>query len=320
MPRILIGLVAATLLAAQETTIRTTVPLVVAPVIVTDVQGEYVNGLSESDFRLYDNDAPQKIQVDVSYFPISLVIAVQSSEIAGTALAKAQKIGSMIAPLIIGDRGEAALLTYDDSVRLEQPFTADPDTLTKAVRKLKVSGVGSHMTDAVAEAVRMLAERRPANRSRVLILIGETKDRGSKTKLEDAVTLAQHNNVVIYPVTYSAFFTPFAARAADLPQPSSAGLDLLAIFREISRLAKVNAGEALSKYTGGSHLSFLKQKSLEQAVARIGEELHSEYLISFSPAAGPSEEFHQIRVEVSSRPELITRTRPGYWPVVNRLN
>jgi Ca-activated chloride channel family protein len=307
----------APLLAAQETTIRTTVPLVVAPTIVTDAQGNYVNGLAEPDFLLYDNGVPQKIQVDVSFIPISLVLAVQSSQAAAAALAKIRHIGSMIEPLIIGARGEAAILAYDDEVRVVQNFTADADALTKAVHKIGLGGADSRMIDATNEAVHLLAERRPPNRHRVLILVGEAKDRGSKGKLEDAVTLAQRENVVIYPVTYSAYLTPFTARAGTLPPPSGGGIDLKAIFSEILRLGKSSSAEAFSKYTGGSHLSFLKQKSLEQVVTRIGEELHSEYLLSFSPPIATAEEFHQIRVEVRDRPELRTRTRPGYWPAAS---
>ena len=152
MRRTATGLVVLALFA-QDSSIRTTVRLVVAPTVVTDAHGEYVNGLSESDFLLYDNDVSQKIHLDVSYFPISLVVAVQSSKVAAAALAKVQKIGSMIAPLIIGARGETAVLTYDDEVRLEQAFTADPDLLTNALRKLQVRGFESHMIDAVGEAV-----------------------------------------------------------------------------------------------------------------------------------------------------------------------
>ena len=41
--------------------------------------------------------------------PIALVVAVQSSGISAAALAKVQKIGAMIQPLITGDRGRASL-------------------------------------------------------------------------------------------------------------------------------------------------------------------------------------------------------------------
>lgn len=317
MPRLahlLVGL-SAPLLLPQEPAFRTTVPLVIAPTTVTDRAGRYVDGLSAKDFLLYDNRRPQSLHLDVAFVPISLVVAVQSSAISAPALQKCRKIGSMIEPLIIGERGEAAVLAFDSRLRMVQPFTSDPHVLTKALKQIQPGDSGSRMIDAVAHSVRLLAGR-PPNRRRVVLLLSEAKDRSSETKLEDAVSLAQHRNVTIYPVTYSAFFTAFTTRPEAGPPPSNGGLNLLAIFIELARLASTNTAEAFSKYTGGRRLSFLKQRSLEQAVSSIGEELHSQYLLSYTP---PRDEpgFHEIEVRIWGRTDLIVRTRPGYWPVAN---
>ncbi len=63
----------------EQTVIRTTVQYVTTPVWVFDRDGDYVNGLQPSQFRLFDNDKEQQIQVDVSFTPISLVICVQAN-------------------------------------------------------------------------------------------------------------------------------------------------------------------------------------------------------------------------------------------------
>jgi hypothetical protein len=70
----------------------------------------------------------------------------------------------------------------------------------------------------------------------------------------------------------------------------------------------------LTKYTGGKEYSFVRQEALEQAIADIGEEIHSQYLISYNPNKEVRLEggLHKIRVEVD-RPGLKVRTRPGYW-------
>ena len=272
-------------LLAQETTIRTTVSLVVAPATVTGRQGKYVDGLTADDFLLYDSGQPRKINVDVTWVPISLVIAVQSSSISAAALDKIHKIGSMIEPLIIGERGEAAVVAFDQNVKILQDFTSDPHNLSGALKKIESGDSGSRMIDAVVKSVRLLS-RRPPNHRRVILLIGETRDRSSETRLVDAVSLAQQENVMIYPLSYSAYLTPFTARAGTLPAAGGpGGVNLLAIFTEIARMGKENAAEAFSKYTGGRHLSFLEQRGLEQAVSRIGEELHSQYFLSFTPPA-----------------------------------
>ena len=46
--------------AAQESTFRTTVPIVLAPTTVTDRHGKYINGLSPDDFTLLDDGLPGK--------------------------------------------------------------------------------------------------------------------------------------------------------------------------------------------------------------------------------------------------------------------
>jgi VWFA-related protein len=296
--------------SSQEPPLSTTVRLVIAPTTVIASDGRYVDGLTEKDFLVCDNGRPQRIQADVTFVPISLVIAVQSNTLAAEALNKVQRIGPMIEPLIIGERGEAAVLSYDDQLSVFQGFTSDAGRLTAALKRIPPSGGRARMIDAAIQAVRMLAAR-PANRRRVLLLIGETRDRSSRSKLQDAVTLAQEENVTVYTLSYSAFLTPFTAKPGAIPNPGA--FDLLAVFREIARLAKTNAAEAFSKYTGGSHLSFLKQKGLERAVSRIGEELHSQYLLSFTASADSVVEFHSIEVKVKDRPGVVVRTRPAYW-------
>src|ERR1700674_1881775 len=81
--RILLYLGMAGLLSAQtpvapnsnsDATIRETFKFVLAPVTVTDRNGEFVSGLMPSDFRLLDNGKPQKITEDAASHPISVVV------------------------------------------------------------------------------------------------------------------------------------------------------------------------------------------------------------------------------------------------------
>lgn len=59
-------------------------------------------------------------------------------------------------------------------------------------------------------------------------------------------------------------------------------------------------------------LPFARQKGLEEAIEKLGAELHTEYLVSFSPEA-PAPGYHRIEVRVKQNPELRIRARPGYW-------
>lgn len=300
-------------LAAQETTIRTTVPLVVAPTTVTDAAGKHINGLTAADFLLYDNHKPREIQADVSYLPISLVIAIQTSGISGPALAKIRKIGSMVEPLLVGDSGDAAVLAYGDEVRTLQDFTSDETKLSSAMRRLRPRGANGVAIDAVAEGVRML-ERKVEGRRRVMLLIGESRDRSSKAKLDEVSSHAQLAGVTIYTLSYSAMLTSMTERTPPPSNATGAGVDIVAIMRETSRLGKHNIAELLPKLTGGLTINFVKENGLETAVEKIGEEIHNQYLLTFTPERGKDKGFHKIVVRVKNYPDAVVRTRPGYWP------
>jgi VWFA-related protein len=292
---------------AQQSAFRSTTQLVIAPVTVKDGAGNFVNGLAAADFELLDDGVARPIQSDDPYVPISLVVAVQTNANAAAALAKIRRIGPAFEPLVVGDHGEAAVVRYDDDVKVALPFTKDAKALKPAFLSLPVGGGNARMVDAVERALQLLEERGAVGR-RVLIVIGEPRDRGSNAKLEDMATLAQHDNVAIYPVVFSEHS---AARPEELPMVGN--LNLFAVFAEIGRLGKTNAALALARYTGGRELSFAKQRGLEQVVSEIGEELHSQYLLGFTPTGAVKDEFHRIAVSVKGRDDLKITTRPGYW-------
>ena len=100
--------------------------MVQAPVLVFDRDGNYVNGLQPHQFHLFDNGKEQNINVDVAYQPISLVICVQANAHVEGILPQIKKIGNLIAPLLIGDQGEAAVIAFDSRIRTLQDFTSDP--------------------------------------------------------------------------------------------------------------------------------------------------------------------------------------------------
>lgn len=282
---------------------------------VTDRHGNYVRGLDRSDFLVFDNGQLQEASLDTcdasGFAPISLVIAVQSSGAASAVLAKLPKVASMIGPMITGERGEVAVLMFDQKIALVQDFTSDPGAITQALRNVQPGEyLAGRMLDAVAESSRLLAKR-PPGRRRVLLLIAESRDRGSETKLPAALTMAQKADLIVYPATFSVYATPFTAKQSEAP-PAPGGANLLGIFTELGRKGKVNTAQALARATGGHMAGFLTVKSLERVVTNLGEELHSQYLLSFSPAVDAPPGLHRIEVKVRNREDLVVRSRPGY--------
>src|ERR1017187_3014844 len=151
--------------------IRVEVQHVLAPVLVYDRDGNFVNGLLPDQFHPLDNNKEQNIHVDVTFQPISLVILVQANGAVEKMLPAINKIGNLIQPFILGPQGEAAVVAFDHRIRTLQEFTSDADKITQAVRKIQPGSNASHMIDATEQAIHMLRNR-PQNRRRIILLFG----------------------------------------------------------------------------------------------------------------------------------------------------
>jgi VWFA-related protein len=296
---------------------------VIASATVTDHAGRGVNGLAAGDFLLYDNHKLQQTHIDVadgSSAPISIVVVVETSSVAAAALAKIKKIGGMVQPMITGDRGEATVIAADNEVKVLQEFTSDTEKISKAFQNLKPAGcIDGRILDGILIGARLLRER-PHDTRRIILLISETRDRGSQTKIADAIATVQREDITVYAATYSGYATPFTTKPEDLPPGGGDGnANLLGVFTELGRLGKTNTARALTASTGGAQFSFTRLKSLEKLVAELGEELHTQYILSFSPAQSSEPGFHTIEIKIKDRANLTVRTRPGYWPLSPEL-
>jgi VWFA-related protein len=329
-------------LAAQEPRFDVRTRLVLAPATVTDAAGRPVPGLEAADFVVFDNGRPQKIlvdSIDTGVPRIALVVAVQSSGISDAVLEKARRLGSMIQATVTGERGCAGLLSFDDKVNWLQQCTDDGAAIGRAFHRLKAGpDKAGRMLDAVSAAVDHLAKEQ--NARRVLLLISESRDRGSETLLVDAMDAAQAADVAIYAATYSAFNTAFTSKvpvrvglgrprnqtpgqeAATMRIPAPPNLnpglaapqdrvDFTAAIEELARKFGPNTAAILTGGTGGTTWSFAKAKGLEEAIEKLGEELHAQYVVSFRPDP-PDEGYHAIEVRVIRPGSFQVRARPGY--------
>jgi VWFA-related protein len=272
------------LLAAQPI-LRVPVRLVVAPTSVTDHSGNFINGLTASDFQLYDNGVPQKIHEDGDFLPISLAIAIQSN-LKKQAVERVRELGPLLGALVVGVGGEAAVFTFNDQLEVRQDFTPDLGRLTHALRRVESSPGPVHVIDAALDAMRLLG-RRPELRRRILFLISEPRDTPanshSHSTMDDALADVAMSNTLIYWLNIGRGAAP------EDPLP------------------------AMTRYTGGQQYSLASEHALERAITQIGEEIHGQYLLSYTPVNTDDAGFHRIRV-MTKRAGLEVRSRPGYWP------
>src|SRR4051794_3299071 len=147
----------------QDIRFITGVDYVSTPAWVYNRDGNTISGLRPEQFRLFDNKKEQNIQVDVSFTPISLVICLQANSHVQQLLPQLRKLGNLVKPLLIGEQGEAAVLSYHANVTKLQDFTSDADKITQATAKIFPGATSNRMIDAVSEATRMLRTR-PRNR------------------------------------------------------------------------------------------------------------------------------------------------------------
>ena len=318
---------------------KSTAPLVVTPATVTDRDGQYVDGLTAEDLILYDNNVPRAVRIDWTIYPISLVVAVQSSANSGAVIDKLGGSGILFTKLLAADAGETAVISFSDSVTVHQQFTTEADSVIHALRMMRIEGGNAHSLDAMRQALAML-EKRPPSRRRIILMIGEKRDRGSAAKLPAVMEEVTKLNVAVYWLTYSPFLQPFTVKpktvedtrpeaerikikACDLcrpPDETPVPPDLgpgswIYGISELIHMTRPDIAQLFTATTGGHQLGFLKKNALEQAIQLVGEEVHRQYILSFEPKGGEAGKFHAIRVEVRNRPELQVKTRQGYWAV-----
>ncbi len=318
---------------------KSTVPLVVAPTTVTDARGRYVDGLATEDLALYDDNVPQAIQMDWMVYPISLVVVVQTSANSGAVIDKLGGSGILFTQLLAGDAGETAVISFSDEVKVHQDFTVSADPVIHALRMLRKEGGGAHTQDAMQQALRML-EQRPAGRRRIILMVGEKRDRGSRAALPEVVERVQRLNAAVYWLTWSPFLQPFTVkpkRAEDLkpeaerikvrPCALCSGPDDTPVppdlgpggymygIGDLFRLHQPDLSTLFTRTTGGNAMGFLTKNALEKTIQLVGEEVHRQYILTFQPKGGDTGRFHTIRVTVKDRPELQVKTRAGYWAI-----
>jgi VWFA-related protein len=319
---------------------------VITPVTVVDHSGNIVNGLQSYQFHLSDNSKDQDIHVDISYQPISLVVAIQANQGVESILPQVRRIPELLSQFIIGDQGKAAVMAFDHRLQVLQPFTSDSTKIDAAVKKVHAGSSTSRLTDAIGESVRMLSHE-PKNRRRVVLLISETRDLGSEGKKREVLFSAEINNVEVYAVDMSRFVEVISGKSQKVPRPdpmpatarqgtlpanvpatptsvaqtfgqNGGRAEFLPLFKEVLRDVRDifvdNPVELMTRGTGGKEYSFLSQRGLETAISDIGSELHSQYMITYTPNNASEAGFHEIEVAVTGVPRgTKVRTRPGYW-------
>jgi VWFA-related protein len=249
--------------------------------VVTDDDGRFVTGLKPSDFKVYDNDRPQKItSFESENISLELVAALDVSSSMRAALPYVKSAAKrFLEGLRAGD--QVTVLGFNDNVFTLAPRSKDQAARVKAIDLMRAWG-GTALYDVILKGLSLLG-RHPGRRS--MLLFSDGDDQSSHATLEAAVARAEGSDATIYVIGQGR-----AVRAHDLQEI-------------LKRFAKI---------TGGRSFFTEDTSRLDKFFQEILEDLSNQYLISYSyPDDERDGRWHQIRVEVADG-KYNVRARDGY--------
>ena len=293
-------------------TLRVTTQEVLVPTLVEKRGGGIVYGLKQDDFVLEDNGVPQKIRVqeEMDTAPVALVVAVEEGGMSVLEFDKLARLGPLLDSFLSDDRSQAALVGFDSKPHLIQDYTHSSEDVGDALKHLEPGNGGDAILDTVSYAVDLL-ESQPKEYRRVLLLISEERDHGSKhTKPEQLIEKIGRSDVLVLSVSFSP------SRAELLHDTKDSGnertMNPLSPFIMAVQAFKKNVAEEVAHMSGGEYTTFTGNKRFEQRVLDAAKHARNRYLITFSPS-DPTPGLHTIRVKTAQDYRARIVARANYW-------
>ncbi|HET7102179.1 MAG TPA: VWA domain-containing protein, partial [Terriglobia bacterium] len=142
--------------------------LVTVPVTVIDKHtGEFVFELKKDDFEIFDNGKPQQITgFNRESHNISVVILIQNSDSVTPLLGELKNLAPLFSELMLGPKGEAAVITFGSDVKVDLGFSNSGAELDAALQRLLPDGNKARMNDALMQGINLL-QHRPKDERRI---------------------------------------------------------------------------------------------------------------------------------------------------------
>lgn len=279
-------------------------------VTVTDRDGHLATTLGRDDFEVRDEGKPQPLTAfDNTAQPVRLVVMLDvSGSMEGNLSLLRAASDALFARLGPGDVVRVGSFGFD--VTISPRFTADAGALRAELPRQIAPDAPTPLWRAVDAAFSAFAgerEKGGENEGRAVVLVlSDGKDSGPLSFREryisqgDVIDRARREDVMVYGIglhSRSSRRAPpglgpgglQAALMADLPDP---GLALVA------------------QHTGGGYIELRPNQDLGAAFAGVIDELHSQYLLGFTPPRRDGK-VHDIEVRVAGK-GLKPRARRSY--------
>jgi VWFA-related protein len=293
-------------------TLRVRANEVLVPTLVEKPGGGVVYGLKPKDFVLEDNGVPQKIRVqeEMDTAPVALVVAVELGGASVLEFDKLAKMGPLLDLFLSDSQGQAALVGFDSKPRLLRDFTHSSDEVNQALKRLPRGDNGAAILDTVSYAVDLL-ESQPKEYRRVLLLISEERDHGSKhIKVEQLIRKIGQSDVLVLSVSFSPARAELSHDIKDSGEDRA--MNLFSTLAMIVPAFKKNVTKEVAHMSGGEYNTFTGDKGFEKRVVESAQHARNRYLITFSPS-DPTPGLHTIRVRLAEDYGARIVARANYW-------
>lgn len=289
---------AAAALAQQQGVFRVTRDTVPIFATVTDRNDRLVAGLTRDDFQLFDNGKLQPLTLfDNAPAPVRLIVML---DVSGSMIGNLPLLRDACAQLFskLGPDDKARIGTFGKEVTISPTWTRDTRELQAALPTEIAPDARTPLWRAVDSAMVALAG---IEERRIVLVLSDGKDSGPQLGQKwidqiQVVDRARREEIMIYTIGLRSRGQPMmpgadlmAQLAADLPDP---GLGTVALD------------------SGGGYFEIAPRDDLGAAFKRVVDELHSQYLLGFTPPARDGKE-HKVEVKVGKR-DLKTRSRKNY--------
>jgi VWFA-related protein len=268
-------------------------------------RGRPIRDLNKDDFELMENSIPQKIQhfsreTDTT---LNLGVAIDTSVSQERLLATEQEAAKKFLRSVLQGGDQAFVMNFDVDVQLLKDFTNAPAELAGAVDSARINETGksalpenagttggTHLYDAVYLASNELMKARTGRK--VLVLVTDGEDEGSKIDLQASIESAEKADVIVYSIVVS-----------DAQYYALIG----GSYHGDASIRK------LSRQTGGRTIGVKSVDEVGGAFDQIAGELRAQYLLGYFPADLRGDgSFRRIQVRVRGH-NYTVRTRAGYY-------
>jgi hypothetical protein len=189
----------------------------------------------------------------------------------------------MLSPLFEFGTARVALVEFDSQAQLTRNFTNREALVDADLSNLQPGNDGAAILDAVSYSIQLLRNE-PEDRQRVLLLISETRDHGSKGKIEDAVVAVGQANTMMYALAFS----PGISNILDTGRGTNKvemhnGVNFLDLAQQTAQAMRKNVPATVTSMTGGEYELFTTRKKFEVRMNDFTNHLHT------APTARPFE-------------------------------